>query len=61
MPIIAKIPDVPGTQLPDADAELLKRVVEHLAGTGENMFPGSQPVSFTKSHSIPALQSADYL
>ncbi|KAJ1809740.1 Dcp1p-Dcp2p decapping enzyme complex alpha subunit [Coemansia sp. RSA 2598] len=25
------------------------------------MFPGSQPVSFTKSHSIPALQSADYL
>ncbi|KAJ2389512.1 Dcp1p-Dcp2p decapping enzyme complex alpha subunit, partial [Coemansia sp. RSA 2603] len=59
-----EIPTLPGVLLDDTqDAKLLlelRHTVQQLTGTINQDFPGSQPVSFTRHESIPALLENDY-
>ncbi|KAJ1719360.1 Dcp1p-Dcp2p decapping enzyme complex alpha subunit [Coemansia erecta] len=58
------IPKIPGVQLSEkAHGHLLlelRRTVQQLCGSLSTEFPGSQPVSFTRHESIPALMENDY-
>ncbi|KAJ2001756.1 Dcp1p-Dcp2p decapping enzyme complex alpha subunit [Coemansia thaxteri] len=55
------IPAIPGHLLPHASSQELRQFVGQLSGTQRPTFPGSQPVSFTKTGSIPALIQSNYL
>ncbi|KAJ2879673.1 hypothetical protein H4R27_005169 [Coemansia aciculifera] len=55
------IPTIPGELVPQHARQALQQLVGELTGTNRTTFPGSQPVSFTKSTSIPELLGSNYL
>ncbi|KAJ2104948.1 hypothetical protein GGI16_002563 [Coemansia sp. S142-1] len=55
------IPTIPGELVPQHARQALQKLVGELTGTNRLSFPGSQPVSFTKSASIPELLGSNYL
>ncbi|KAJ2743228.1 Dcp1p-Dcp2p decapping enzyme complex alpha subunit [Coemansia sp. BCRC 34301] len=57
----AQIPAIPGQLVPHHLCQGLRQVVGELSGTFRATFPGSQPVSFTKSTSLPELLRTNYL
>ncbi|KAJ1962938.1 hypothetical protein GGI12_002348 [Dipsacomyces acuminosporus] len=54
------IPGVPGRRIPKELANELRALVGEITGTNRTSFPGSQPVSFTKSGSLPQLMTTNY-
>ncbi|KAJ2504485.1 hypothetical protein IWW47_002505 [Coemansia sp. RSA 2052] len=56
-----EIPTIPGALVPNHACQTLRQLVGELSGTNRTTFPGSQPVSFTKSTSIPELLGSNYL
>ncbi|KAJ2909198.1 Dcp1p-Dcp2p decapping enzyme complex alpha subunit [Coemansia aciculifera] len=58
---MSPIPPIPGSLIPNHACQGLRQLVGELSGTNRPTFPGSQPVSFTKSTSIPELMDSNYL
>ncbi|KAJ2609595.1 Dcp1p-Dcp2p decapping enzyme complex alpha subunit [Coemansia sp. RSA 1365] len=54
------LPSIPGQQVSGSTLYELRRLVGELARTGRPSFPGSQPVSFTRTHTLPELLNEDY-
>ncbi|KAI8320565.1 mRNA capping enzyme [Martensiomyces pterosporus] len=54
------IPGVPGHRVPYETTKELRALVGEIAGTHKTAFPGAQPISFTKSGSIPELMTSNY-
>ncbi|ORX66075.1 mRNA capping enzyme alpha subunit [Linderina pennispora] len=55
------IPDIPGVRVPFEETKSLRRRVGDITNTGKFTFPGSQPVSFTKTQAMAELMTSDYL
>ncbi|KAJ2537736.1 Dcp1p-Dcp2p decapping enzyme complex alpha subunit, partial [Coemansia sp. RSA 1878] len=55
-----EMPSIPGTEVLGDMVYELRRIVGELARTHKPMFPGSQPVSFTRTASLKALRGSDY-
>ncbi|KAJ2076916.1 Dcp1p-Dcp2p decapping enzyme complex alpha subunit [Coemansia sp. RSA 988] len=54
------LPKIPGQQVSGSALYELRRLVGELSRTGRSSFPGSQPVSFTRTYTLPELLSEDY-
>ncbi|KAJ1950791.1 Dcp1p-Dcp2p decapping enzyme complex alpha subunit [Linderina macrospora] len=55
------VPDIPGVRVPFEEMKSLRKRVGEITGTGKFTFPGSQPVSFTKTQAMAELRTSDYL
>ncbi|KAJ1729256.1 Dcp1p-Dcp2p decapping enzyme complex alpha subunit, partial [Coemansia biformis] len=55
-----EIPSIPGVQVPEYAAQTLRQLVATLVHAQRTMFPGSQPVSFTREHLRTELLNEDY-
>ncbi|KAJ2481504.1 Dcp1p-Dcp2p decapping enzyme complex alpha subunit [Coemansia sp. RSA 2131] len=56
-----EMPSIPGRAVTTEMLYELRRIVGELARTHKSTFPGSQPVSFTRTASLAALRESDYL
>lgn len=54
-------PTIPGILVPPHVAQGLQKYVAQMVGRTNPLFPGSQPVSFTRTDSLPQLLTSDYL
>ncbi|KAJ2620919.1 Dcp1p-Dcp2p decapping enzyme complex alpha subunit [Coemansia sp. RSA 1290] len=58
--MVGEIPTIPGHQLPAEAVRELRQILSEMTRCKPGSFPGSQPVSFTRTQSIPALLKEDY-